>query len=79
MSKEAPAVDDAHGIEVPQEGDRTFLTTSQLQKILPLSRRTIFEWRKKEIIPSIQVGSKILFHGPSVEAALLRRQQGGIP
>ena len=70
------AVAEVPGVE-PQEVDRTFLTTTQLQKVLPLSRRSIFEWRKKGIIPSIQIGSKILYHGPSVEAALLRRQKGG--
>jgi Helix-turn-helix domain len=43
-------------------GDRQFLTNSQLQEILPLSRRSIFEWRRKGILPSIQVGSKILYH-----------------
>jgi hypothetical protein len=59
-------------------GDRQFLTNSQLQEILPLSRRSIFEWRRKGILPSIQVGSKILYHRESVIAALLRRQDGGV-
>jgi len=58
--------------------DRQFLTNSQLQEILPLSRRSIFEWRRKGILPSIQVGSKILYHRESVIAALLRQQQGGV-
>jgi hypothetical protein len=56
--------------------DRQFLTNSQLQEILPLSRRSIFEWRRKGILPSIQVGSKILYHRESVIAALLRLQRG---
>jgi len=74
----APAVvNEARPAVTPPEGDRQFLTTAQLQKILPLSRRSIFEWRRKGILPSIQVGSKILFHGPSVQAALLRMQRGG--
>jgi hypothetical protein len=59
-------------------GDRQFLTNSQLQEILPLSRRSIFEWRRKGILPSIQVGSKILYHRDSVIAALLRQQRGGL-
>jgi hypothetical protein len=58
-------------------GDRQFLTNSELQEILPLSRRSIFEWRRKGILPSIQVGSKILYHRESVIAALLRQQHGG--
>jgi hypothetical protein len=64
-------------IAVPQESERGFLTTSELQKIIPLSRRSIFEWRRKGILPSIQIGSKILYHRESVIAALLRRQNGG--
>ncbi len=73
-----PAVaDETRPAVTPADGDRGFLTTSELQKtVLPLSRRTIFEWRKKGIIPSIQVGSKILYHAASVESALLRRQSG---
>ena len=79
MSKAVDAVDAAdHVSAVAQQDTRAFLTTAQLQKIIPLSRRSIFEWRKKGIIPSIQIGSKILYHGPSVEAALLRRQNGGV-
>jgi hypothetical protein len=65
------------GNDLPQ-GDRQFLTNSQLQEILPLSRRSIFEWRRKGILPSIQVGSKILYHRESVIAALLRQQRGGV-
>jgi hypothetical protein len=66
----------APGNDLPH-GDRQFLTNSQLQEILPLSRRSIFEWRRKGILPSIQVGSKILYHRESVIAALLRQQHGG--
>jgi len=65
------------GSDLPH-GDRQFLTNSQLQEILPLSRRSIFEWRRKGILPSIQVGSKILYHRESVIAALLRQQDGGV-
>ena len=74
-----PAVaDEARPVVTPAEGDRGFLTTSELQKtVLPLSRRSIFEWRKKGIIPSIQIGSKVLYHKDSVIAVLLRRQNGG--
>jgi hypothetical protein len=63
---------------LPPEYERGFLTTSELQKtVLPLSRRSIFDYRRRGIIPSIQVGSKILYHRESVIAALLRRQDGG--
>ena len=62
---------------VPQpQGERPFLTCAELQReILPLSRRSIFDWRKKGILPSIQIGSKILFDRDSVKAALLRQQR----
>jgi hypothetical protein len=65
------------GNDLPHR-DRQFLTNRQLQEILPLSRRSIFEWRRKGILPAIQVGSKILYHRESVIAALLRRQNGGV-
>ena len=63
---------------LPPKNERGFLTTSELQKtVLPYSRRAIFDLRRKGIIPSIQVGSKVLYHKESVIAALLRRQNGG--
>jgi hypothetical protein len=64
---------------LPPEYERDFLTTSELQRtVLPLSRRAIFDYRLKKIIPSIQVGSKVLYHRESVIAALLRHQRGGL-
>jgi hypothetical protein len=62
---------------LPPQYERPFLTVAELQKKIPVSRRTIFSWRKQGWLPSVQVGSKILFHFPSVEAALLRMQRGG--
>jgi Helix-turn-helix domain len=78
-SKPEPATSNAKLADKSQpHGDRQFLTNSQLQEILPLSRRSIFEWRRKGILPSIQVGAKILYHRESVIAALLRQQHGGM-
>ena len=58
---------------------RAFLTTAEVQaEILPLSRRAIYELRKKGIIPAVTSGGKVLFHRDSVIAALLRRQNGGL-
>jgi hypothetical protein len=59
---------------------RAFLTTAEVQReIIPLSRRAIFDLRKKGVIPSIESsGGKILFHRESVIAAMLRRQTGGV-
>jgi hypothetical protein len=42
---------------------------------LPISRRTLFNWRMTGKIPCVRLGGRrILFHWPSVEAALLRYQ-----
>jgi Helix-turn-helix domain len=74
-----PSVADFSPKALPPLNERGFLTTRELQKtVLNLSRRTLWEWRKKGIIPSVQIGSKILWHRESVIAALLRRQHGGV-
>jgi hypothetical protein len=62
---------------LPAQYERPFLTVAELQKKIPVSRRTIFAWRKQGWLPSVQTGTKILFHWPSVENALLRQQRGG--
>ena len=54
------------------------LMKSNLLSRLPVSRRTLFNWRNSGKIPSVRLGGRrILFHWPSVEAALLRHQRGG--
>jgi hypothetical protein len=55
-----------------------FLNQKQLLARLPISRRTLFNWRMTGKIPCVRLGGRrILFHWPSVEAALLRHQHGG--
>ncbi|HEY5345889.1 MAG TPA: helix-turn-helix domain-containing protein [Verrucomicrobiae bacterium] len=55
-----------------------FISKKQLLERLPVSRRTLFSWRKSGKIPSVRLGGRrILFHWPSVEATLLRHQRGG--
>lgn len=56
---------------------RDFLTLAEFQQRVPVTRRTIFTWRKQGWLPAVVTGGKILFHWPSCEAALLRRQTGG--
>ncbi len=52
-----------------------FIDEKQLLARLPVSRRTLFNWRTTGIIPCVRLGGRrILFHWPSVEAALLRHQ-----
>jgi len=60
---------------LPQQHERPFLTVAELQQRIPVSRRTIFAWRKQGWLPSVQAGTKILFHWKSVEDALLRQQR----
>jgi hypothetical protein len=53
-------------IAVPPEGERGFLTTSELQRtVLPLSRRTIFEWRKKASSLQFKLAQKFCITPPA--------------
>ena len=53
-----------------------FITETELLRRLPVSRRTLFGWRTSGKIPFVRVsGRRLLFHWPSVEAALLRQQK----
>jgi predicted site-specific integrase-resolvase len=55
-----------------------FITTEQFLQRVPISRRTLATWRMEGKIPFVNVtGRRILFHWPSVEAAMLRNQKGG--
>jgi predicted DNA-binding transcriptional regulator AlpA len=63
----------------PPAPSAAFINEKELLKRLPVSRRTLFSWRTKGKIPSVRLGGRrILFHWPSVEAALLRMQMGGV-
>jgi hypothetical protein len=54
-----------------------FIDEEELLRRIPICRRTLFEWRKQKKIPFVQVGPRrIIFHWPSVKAALLRFQEG---
>jgi hypothetical protein len=56
-------------------GGAGFIDQKQLLARLPISRRTLFNWRTSGKIPCVRLGGRrILFHWPSVEAALLRHQ-----
>ena len=56
-------------------GEHGFIDQKQLLSRLPISRRTLFNWRTTGKIPCVRLGGRrILFHWPSVEAALLRHQ-----
>lgn len=56
----------------------SFIDTNELLQRLPISRRTLANWRTSGKIPYVCLaGGRVLFHWPSVEEALLRRQHGG--
>jgi predicted site-specific integrase-resolvase len=59
--------------------ETTFIDEAELLRRVPVSRRTLYQYRVAGKIPFIRVGGRrVLFHWPSVEAALLRQQQGGV-
>jgi len=58
--------------------ETVFIGEKELLKRLPVSRRTLFNWRTTGKIPFVRLGGRrVLFHWPSIEAALLRKQNGG--
>lgn len=53
-----------------------FISQAELLERIPVSRRTLSNWRRSGAIPYVKIGRRILFHWPSVQAALLRSQKG---
>ena len=72
---------------IPREYERRFETEGELKAFIderellrrvPVSRRTLFDWRYAGKLPFVNLGGRRnLYHWPSVEAALLRMQRGG--
>jgi hypothetical protein len=62
--------------------DSVFLDTRGLRQRVPVSKGTIEAWRKSGLIPFVKIEEgprgRVLFHWPSVEAALVRMQRGGV-
>jgi hypothetical protein len=58
-------------------GERAFLSEKELLTKLPISRRTLANWKINGLIPYIKIGRRCLYDWPSVHGALLRRQRGG--
>ena len=84
LSIASPASADVRDTGIRAEQNQTpaggadFIDQKQLLARLPISRRTLFNWRTTGKIPCVRLGGcRILFHWPSVEAALLRHQRGG--
>jgi predicted DNA-binding transcriptional regulator AlpA len=54
----------------------TFLSEKELLKRLPISRRTLWNWRHQKKIPAIVIGRRVLFCWENVSAALRRLEKG---
>lgn len=54
-----------------------FISESELRRRLPVSRRTIHNWRRAGKIPSIVIGRRVLFCWENVVDALRRLESGG--
>jgi hypothetical protein len=56
-----------------------FIDEKELLTRLPISRRTLWQWREDGKIPCVRLpgGRRVIYHWPSVRSALLRRQNGG--
>jgi hypothetical protein len=58
-------------------GETAFIDEKQLLAKLPISRRTLGNWKAKGLLPYVKIGRRCLYDWASVQGALLRRQRGG--
>jgi hypothetical protein len=58
-------------------GETGFIDEKRLLVRVPVSRRTLGNWKAKGILPYIKIGRRCLYDWASVQGALLRRQRGG--
>jgi hypothetical protein len=58
-------------------GEAGFIDEKRLLTKLPISRRTLGNWKANGILPYIKIGRRCLYDWTSVQGALLRRQKGG--
>jgi Helix-turn-helix domain len=56
---------------------KAFIDEKELLRRLPVSRRTIHNWRRQGKIPSIVIGRRVLFCWENVADALRRMEHGG--
>jgi predicted site-specific integrase-resolvase len=59
-------------------GDKlaAFIDEPEMLRRLPVSRRTLHNWRTAGKIPSIKIGRRVLFCWENVSAALRRLERG---
>jgi len=55
-----------------------FIDETKFLELVPISRGTLFNWRKAGKIPAVVIGRRVLFHWPTCQATLLRMQRGGV-
>lgn len=63
--------------EAPPPNEAAFISERELLRRLPVSRRTIHNWRRAGKIPSIVIGRRVLFCWENVAEALRRLERGG--
>jgi hypothetical protein len=59
----------------PQSDGGDFLPTSRMAERLCVTAPTLLKWGKSGRLPFVQLERKVLWHLPSVTAALLRLQR----
>ncbi len=57
--------------------DSRFINEAELLRRLPVSRRTLHNWRRAGKIPSILIGRRVLYCWENVADALRRLERGG--
>lgn len=65
-----------NNIELPPVADGLVSEPVLRKTILPVSRPTVQAMRSDGRLPYVQIGKRILYHPPTVLAALLRLQRG---
>ena len=57
---------------------KTFLDEKEMLELVPVCRKTLFNWVQAGKLPCIKIGRRKIWHRQSVETALLRLQRGGL-
>ena len=75
LSETEISPDPSTGMENSSGIDTGFIDEKRLLAKLPISRRTLGNWKARGIIPYIKIGRRCLYDWASVHGALLRRQR----
>jgi hypothetical protein len=60
------------------ESASAFVNERYVLANIPVSRRTLADWRSAGKIPFVKINRRVLYHWVSVEDALLRQQKDAI-